>query len=62
MKGPEITKDEFNRALRFSSDKKSTGLDDIPSEILKNLDEKTEKTYLKLSRNAMRKALFRKTS
>lgn len=41
MKGPEITENEFNRALRDLSDKKSTGLDDIPSEILKNLDEKT---------------------
>ncbi|XP_050439147.1 craniofacial development protein 2-like [Adelges cooleyi] len=44
MKGPEITKDEFNRAIRDLSDKKSTGLDDIPSEILKNLDEKNKES------------------
>jgi len=48
MKGPEITKDEFNRAIRDLSDKESTGLGDIPSEILKNLDEKTNKVLFEI--------------
>ncbi|KAF0748901.1 craniofacial development protein 2-like [Aphis craccivora] len=48
MKGPEITKNEFNRALRDLSNKKSTEIDDIPSEILKNLDGKTEKDLFEI--------------
>lgn len=46
-KGPEIIKDEFNQTLRDLCDKKSTGLD-IPSEILKNLDEKTGKDLFEI--------------
>lgn len=46
-KGPTITYQEFKRANELN-DKKATGIDDIPGEILKNLDNKTEKMLFKI--------------
>jgi len=40
MKGPKITRGEFNRAIRDLSENEATKLDNIPAEILKNLDKK----------------------
>jgi len=42
MKGPEITKDQFNQTIKDLSDKKATGLYDIPEKMLRNLDEKNK--------------------
>lgn len=60
MKCPEITKDKFNQALRDLSDNKSTGLNDIPSETLKNLDERTGKNLFKIIKKFYEEAQFRK--
>lgn len=46
-KGPCILK-EFERALRELSDKKATGIDKIPAEIVKNLDEDTKNSLFKI--------------
>lgn len=43
FKGPEILKSEFTKSLKDLCDKKATGVDNIPAEILKNLDSNTEK-------------------
>lgn len=40
--GPPITRDEFNFAMRNLSEKKATGVDEIPAEILKNIDDNTK--------------------
>ncbi|KAI5741951.1 hypothetical protein M8J77_001464 [Diaphorina citri] len=37
--GPEITKDEFDRALNALKGKKACGKDQIPAELIKHLDE-----------------------
>uniref|UniRef100_A0A8D8RMY9 Craniofacial development protein 2 n=1 Tax=Cacopsylla melanoneura TaxID=428564 RepID=A0A8D8RMY9_9HEMI len=44
MKGDKITEEEFYEALVYLNDKKATGADGIPAEILKNMDQKTEKS------------------
>lgn len=42
FKGPEILRTEFNNSLKELSDKKATGIHNIPTKIHKNIDEKTE--------------------
>lgn len=41
--GNEITREEFQVALKLLKDKKSCGLDEIPAELLKALDEEMKK-------------------
>ncbi|KAI5755057.1 hypothetical protein M8J77_013699 [Diaphorina citri] len=50
-KGPSIIIEEFSKAMKDLNDKKATGLDEIPGEILKNLDEKTEEALFKIISN-----------
>uniref|UniRef100_A0A8D9DT62 Craniofacial development protein 2 n=1 Tax=Cacopsylla melanoneura TaxID=428564 RepID=A0A8D9DT62_9HEMI len=52
MKGPPIDENEFNKALKEISDRKATGVDGIPAEILKSLDDKTKKSLFKIISNA----------
>lgn len=52
MKGPPIDDNEFNKALKELSDKKATGVDGIPAEILKSLDDKTKKSLFKFISSA----------
>ena len=40
--GPKILKSEFTKALKELSNRKATGTDSIPAEILKNMGEKTK--------------------
>jgi hypothetical protein len=41
--GPVITREEFHKVLKDLRDKKATGTDEIPAEVLKNLDTETTK-------------------
>lgn len=52
MKGPPIDDDEFNKALKELSDKKATGVDGIPAEILKSLDDETKKSLFRIISSA----------
>lgn len=42
FKGPEILRSEFNKSIQELSEKKATGIDNIPAEILKNIDTTTK--------------------
>lgn len=62
MKRPLIDDDELNKPLKELSDKKSTGVDGIPAEILKSLDDKTKKPYFNSSLVLMNTIVFPRIS
>lgn len=47
-KGPSITKEEFETALKTLSEKKATGIDEIPAEMLKCMNESTKDKMFKI--------------
>jgi len=47
-RGPYILKEEFEQALRELNDRKTTGMDKIPAEIVKNLDEDTKNSLFNI--------------
>lgn len=47
-KGPSLIRIEFDCALTTLTHKKATGIDDMPAEILKNLDEHTQSRLFKI--------------
>jgi hypothetical protein len=49
MIGPYILKEEFEQSLRELKDRKATGMEKIPAEIVKNLDEDTKKFPIQYS-------------
>ncbi|KAI5739387.1 hypothetical protein M8J77_018683 [Diaphorina citri] len=49
--GPEILRSEFNKSLKELTDKKATGIDQIPAEVLKNLGRKTEDKLFNIINN-----------
>lgn len=50
-KGPEILWSEFNKALSDLTDKKATGIDNIPAELLKNIDDKTKSQLFEFTKD-----------
>uniref|UniRef100_A0A8D8U352 Craniofacial development protein 2 n=1 Tax=Cacopsylla melanoneura TaxID=428564 RepID=A0A8D8U352_9HEMI len=47
-KGPPITREEFELGIKTLNEKKAAGIDDVPAEVLKCIDESTKEKLFKI--------------